>query len=199
MSRSSLLPTIAFASAFFSASQANAALSITLHPDGSGGTVVAVAGSGVTGSSHTSQLTNGITFGEQWLGLTGNPFSDTFDPSDSDHMFTTPIPITNTVSIIGIQVDNDSTGDNQDDFRIYVDGVMSLNEPYSASGVTTLTTTLPYEWLTVGTFTDDTDGGTTYLGGFSLEISDQVLVPEPASVGLLGLSALMVVARRRRH
>ena len=181
----------------------NAALTITLHPDGAGGTIVAIAGSGVTGATATSQLTNGITFGEQWLDMTGNPFSDTADPNNSVHMFTTPIPITGTVSITGIEVDNDPAGgdgitDENDDFRIFVDGVMGFSEPYSIDGNSTLTTFLPHNVLNLGTYTDDTDGGTTYLGGFSLVITDQPLpVPEPGSTLLVAAAGLLLVRRRR--
>ncbi|MBB5353065.1 hypothetical protein HNR46_003318 [Haloferula luteola] len=177
--------------------RSDAALTITLHPDGLGGTVVAVAGSGVTGADNLSQLTNNLTFGEQWLNMSGNPFSDTLNPDNSVHMFNTPIPITSTVSITGIEVDNDGTGDLQDDFRIFVSGLMYANEPYSASGITTLSTHLSYDVLNVGSYTDDEDGGTTFLNGFTLVISDQV-VPEPTSALLLGASALLGMARRRR-
>ncbi|GAA5481618.1 hypothetical protein [Haloferula sargassicola] len=108
----------------------------------------------------------GTADGGQWDTPPG-PFGDRLNPDNGDHYFTTPIPV------IGIQVDHDNRGDGEDDFRIDVDGVMSLSDPYAASGVTTVKTYLPYEWHNVGTCTDDTGGGMTYLGGFSLVVSDR--------------------------
>jgi len=159
----------------------SAALTVALHPDGSGGVNVKITGSGVTDASCVSQLCNGITFGEQWSNMTGNPFNDVSNPNNSVHNLTTPIQLAAGVFITGIEVDNDNTGPDQDDFRIFIDANMSTAAAYSANGASTLAQPLNYTDLSVGTYTDPTDGGSTFLGGFTLEVSDQVLaVPEPA-------------------
>ncbi|MDQ8192337.1 PEP-CTERM sorting domain-containing protein [Roseibacillus persicicus] len=175
-----------------------AALTVSLHPDGAGGTVVRVFGSGTT-TTAGSQLTT-TTLSEQWLNLTGNPFDDTIDLDNADYYFASPIQIASGVNMIGIQIDNDPTdpvgGDGADDFRVYIDNAMLPNTPYSADGVTTLQTFLRNDALKVGSYYDDSDGGSLFLNGFTLQISDQAIVPEP-STSLILLSGLTALSLRR--
>jgi hypothetical protein len=189
-----LLATLTASALLAGASQA--ALTVTLHPDGLGGTVVAFSGSGTT-TTAASQFTDPMTLSEQWINMTGNPFSDTLDPNNSVHMLTLPIQIAAGVFITGIEVDNDSTGPGFDEFRLFVSAAMSPNTPYSISGYSTLATPLSYEVLNVGSYTDPDDGGTAFLGDFTLVISDQV-IPEPSAMALVALGGLAAVGRRRR-
>ena len=190
---------LAFASGFLIATS-EAALTVTLHPDGSGGTVVAVSGSGITSSTCTSQLCNDLSYSEQWLGLTGNPFDDSNTLDNAVFELGVPIPLTPSLSITAIEIDNDNTGPLEDDFRIFVTNGVNFepSTPYNVNGFSTFTTTLPYSQLAVGTYTDDTDGGTTFLGGFQLVVSPDLYIPEPSSLSLLALGGGMLLRRKRR-
>jgi hypothetical protein len=178
---------------------ADAALTVSLHPDGEGGTNVRVFGSGTT-TEAGSQLTT-TTLGEQWANLTGNPFDDTIDVNNAVFMFTNPIQIAAGVRMVGIEIDNDPATppavDGADDFRIFIDNAMSTSTPYTANGVTTLQTFLRNDALAPGSYFDDADGGTLFLDGFTLQISDDVLtVPEP-SISIVLLSSFVLLALRR--
>ncbi len=189
---------IVLALSVFSANLANAALTVTLHPDGEGGVVVAFSGSGITDPVENSQLANGTSFSEQWINMTGNPFNDAVNVDNSVHMLTTPIQLADGVFITGIEVDNDNTGPLQDEFRIFISANMSLDTPYSIDGYSTLVEPLSYAALNVGSYTDDDDGGTNFLNGFTLVVSDTV-IPEPSVFALGGLAGLAALVRRRRH
>lgn len=181
-------------------SSSDAALTVTLHPDGAGGTTISIEGNGTTSDVCTSQLCNDFSYSEQWLGLTGNPFDDSNTLDNAIFELGVPIALTPTLFVTGIQIDNDNTGPEEDDFRIYVtEGVnFEPSTPYSVNGFSTLTTTLPFSQLAVGTYTDDTDGGTTFLGGFQLVISPDAYVPEPSSLTLLAFCGLFLAQRRTR-
>ena len=179
----------------------HAALTVELHPDTNGNVIVKIVGSGTTGDNTLSSFTNGLTFGEQWANMTDNPFDDVLNPDNFDLFFDTPLLIQQVgateVFITGIQIDNDATGPDQDDFRIYVSGDMLANTAYSIDGVATVTPTLSFDNLTPGTYTDDTDGGTAFLGGFQLVV-DNTVIPEP-STAMLALTGCMMFGLRRRR
>lgn len=177
---------------------ASAALTVTLHQDAMGNTVVSIVGSGTTGAILGSTL--GTTAQEQWVNMSGNPFDDTINVSNADFTFLNPIAITPSINITGLQIDNDSPGDNKDDFKLYISSNMSTSTPYSANGVSTLTAPLAFSALNVGTYTDDTDGGTIFLGGFDLVITtDPASVPEPSMPLLFGLGCIGYILRRSRN
>ena len=195
MNSRTTLRTLGFAALLTAGSilSTQAALTITLHPDGNGGTMVEISGSGTTGADAISQFTNSTA--EQWLNMTGDPFDPELD--NSDHYFTTSIPFYDGVNIIGIQVDSDNVGPDEDDLRIYLDAIMTPNTPYNVAGLTTLTTPLAHDSLNIGSYTDDDDGATAFLGGFTLVIDNNV-VPEPSTALLSFLACGTFVLRRKR-
>ena len=180
-----------------------AALVVKLNPDFDNNIIVTLTGSGTTGDDTLSSLTNGITFGEQWANLTGNPFDDTLDPNNFDMMFEDPVLIQEQgptqVFITGIQIDNDPGGVGADDFRIYVNQDMLANTAYAIDGVATIVDadTLSFDNVDVGTYTDDADDGTAFLGGFSLVI-DATAIPEPSAFVLVSMAMLIALSLNRR-
>jgi|GEM_PF-2326093 len=191
-----------FLLSIFSFSSLRASLVVELHPDVENNLIVRIIGSGTTGDDDISQLTNGITFGEQWLNLSGNPFDDVLNPDNLALTFDTPLRIqqegATEVFITGIEVDNDNTGDDEDDFRIFVNQDMLANTAYSINGTARVTPGLSFDNFHPGSYTDDTDGGTTFLNGFTLVV-DPTVIPEPSVVLLTFFSLGLMQVLRRRH
>ncbi len=180
---------------------AQSALTVTLHLGPNNSTIVSIVGSGTTAAVASSGLAT--TGQEQWGNLTGNPFVELGITENADFTFSTPISIAPGVNATGIQVDDDGlvSGnlDGTDDFRLFLDNPLPTSQAYSANGVSTLTTNLPFSTaLRTGSYSDDADGGSLFLQGFGLEITTvPAPIPEPSSALLLCLASMVALSRRR--
>lgn len=196
MKLAAILPSLLLCTCFTAlmTERSSAALVITLSPNGSGGTIFQVSGSGTTGAGNISQFTSLAE--EQWVNMTGDPFKDAYD--NADFFLVTPIQIQPGVFITGIEVDSDPGASAVDDFRLYLSASMAPDAAYSANGMSAFTVSLAHADLNVGTYTDNDDGGTTFLNGFTLVIDNNTVIPEPTGALLTVFAAGILSFRRKR-
>lgn len=166
------------------ASNANAALILTLSDDGSGGTLATFGGSGTA-----IETGAGASFGNlgNYTTLDLNVLS-----------FVTPIHVVGGVSITSITIDDDSAQlTPDDDLSLFLSGPIAAGSAYAVSG-SSLIDGLSFSALIPGVFVSQ-----FAIGPFDqltlTVMAKAVPVPEPSTLALLAVAlGSMVIGRVRR-
>lgn len=190
---------VAFAAAAVLTSSASARiifneLSITLTKTGADGVTASITGSGTASGTSTGNLINLNNF-------TGSPFGGNIGSDDVFNLVSGltisgqdsskgNAPYTSTID--AIELENASV--NSADLNLEGSFSIGNGDTFSASG-SSLVTGLSFSDLNVGTYTASTStGDANEFGKATLNI----VVPEPGSLALAGISGLLCLRRRRR-